>query len=128
MKFNFNNILKVMNIGNYNSRGSVYTYKVIKEEELKNFIDNNIHIIDVRTKSEFEKMRIKTAVNIPVCDIDFSISTLVINKNDKLLVYCLNGERTKEAIRKLNKLGYNNIYVWQGGGISNLKNGTYIEY
>ena len=130
MKFNFSNILKIVNKNLYysRSRGSIYNYKVITEDEIEGLINEDVYILDVRTKNEFDKMRIKGAINIPICEINFNITTLITDKNKRILVYCLNGERTKEAILKLNKLGYNNIYIWQGGGLINLKQGKFIEY
>ena len=128
MMFNFSNIFRNLSRNVYNNRSSVNTYKVITEEDLEKLIVEKIYILDVRTKNEYEKMRFKNAINIPVCDINWNISTLIPNKNDKILVYCLNGERTREAIIRLNRLGYNNIYIWKGAGLINLKEGKFIEY
>ena len=130
MRFDLGNILKIVNRNLYYSknRSSIYNFKVISEDKIESMINEDIYILDVRTKNEFSKMRIKGAINIPLCDINFNITTLLTDKNKKILVYCLNGERTKEAILKLNKLGYNNIYIWQGGGLINLKEGKFIEY
>ena len=130
MRFDLGNILKIVNrnLCYSRSRSSICNYKVINESEIQNLINENAYILDVRTKNEFEKMRIKGAINIPVCEINFNITTLLTDKNNKILIYCLNGDRTKEAILKLNKLGYNNIYIWQGAGLINLKEGNLIEY
>lgn len=134
MAFNFNNILnKINNITNGNFRLSGINrvkliYNVIKEEQISEFLEENSYILDVRTRQEFMTMRIEKAVNIPISEISWNISTLIPDKRNKILVYCFNGERTKEAIIKLNKIGYNNIYVWEGAGLNSLKEGKYIKY
>ena len=73
-------------------------------------------IIDVRTESEYQQGHIKNAINIPNESIDESVSEILTNKNQLLLVYCRSGNRSKQASEKLAKLGYSNIYEF--GGIS----------
>ena len=73
-------------------------------------------IIDVRTESEYQQGHIKNAINIPNESIDESVSEILTNKDQLLLVYCRSGNRSKQASEKLAKLGYSNIYEF--GGIS----------
>ena len=73
-------------------------------------------IIDVRTESEYQQGHIKNAINIPNESIDESVSEILTDKDQLLLVYCRSGHRSKQASEKLAKLGYSNIYEF--GGIS----------
>lgn len=73
-------------------------------------------IIDVRTESEYQQGHIKNAINIPNESIDESVSEILTDKDQLLLVYCRSGNRSKQASEKLAKLGYSNIYEF--GGIS----------
>ena len=73
-------------------------------------------IIDVRTESEYQQGHIKNAINIPNESIDESVSDILTDKDQLLLVYCRSGNRSKQASEKLAKLGYSNIYEF--GGIS----------
>ena len=73
-------------------------------------------IIDVRTESEYQQGHIKNAINIPNESIDESVSEILKDKDQLLLVYCRSGNRSKQASEKLAKLGYSNIYEF--GGIS----------
>lgn len=73
-------------------------------------------IIDVRTESEYQQGHIKNAINIPNETIDESVSEILTDKDQLLLVYCRSGNRSKQASEKLAKLGYSNIYEF--GGIS----------
>ena len=78
--------------------------------------ENDYIIIDVRTESEYQQGHIKNAINIPNESIDESVSEILTNKDQLLLVYCRSGNRSKQASEKLAKLGYSNIYEF--GGIS----------
>lgn len=71
-------------------------------------------IIDVRTESEYQQGHIKNAINIPNESIDESVSEILTNKDQLLLVYCRSGNRSKQASEKLAKLGYSNIYEFGG--------------
>lgn len=73
-------------------------------------------IIDVRTESEYQQGHIKNAINIPNESIDESVSEILTDKGQLLLVNCRSGNRSKQASEKLAKLGYSNIYEF--GGIS----------
>ena len=78
--------------------------------------ETNYIIIDVRTESEYQQGHIKNAINIPNESIDESVSEILTDKDQLLLVYCRSGNRSKQASEKLAKLGYSNIYEF--GGIS----------
>lgn len=71
-------------------------------------------IIDVRTESEYQQGHIKNAINIPNESIDESVSEILTDKDQLLLVYCRSGNRSKQASEKLAKLGYSNIYEFGG--------------
>ena len=71
-------------------------------------------IIDVRTESEYQQGHIKNAINIPNESIDESVSDILTDKDQLLLVYCRSGNRSKQASEKLAKLGYSNIYEFGG--------------
>ncbi len=114
----------------FGSRNSRFTgeYKVIKQEELKDFIKQDVCILDVRTESEFKGMRIKNAINVPLNLLNRDILSIVPDKETKILVYCVVGDRTLVAIQKLNSLGYKNLYIWGNGGLNTLKIKEILEY
>lgn len=76
-------------------------------------------ILDVRTKEEFEEGHIKNAINIPNETIGDSEPKELRDKDQIILVYCRSGNRSKQASKKLAKLGYTNIYEF--GGINSWK-------
>lgn len=79
----------------------------------------NTHLIDVRTKEEYDLGHVPGAINIPLDSIENEISSLTENKDSILVVYCQSGNRSKEAAQKLVDLGYN--LAFNAGGIKDFK-------
>ena len=113
----FDNILRALFGNSYNrnrqSRCSPkFMYKLINFEQAKDMIEKEqVTLIDVRTKSEYDLMHIKNAVNIPVDEIEKRIFSL--EQTAPLMIYCSSGARSKTAMQILNNLGYTNIYIWE---------------
>ena len=84
--------------------------KVIIEEE-KGYI-----IVDVRTPDEFADKHIPNAINIPNETIGTEEIAGLPDKDQKILVYCRSGNRSKQAAEKLVKIGYTNVV--EIGGIN----------
>lgn len=96
----------------YTNRSNNLTYKLVSFEKAKEMIEEqSIILIDVRSESEYNSMHLKNAVNIPVSDIEKKI--FIYEQTKPLMVYCSTGTRSKSAIIILNRLGYNNIYIWE---------------
>ena len=89
--------------------------KEIKKEELKNFTKNGVTIIDVRSKQEYEEGHLNGAILIPEYEIKEKIKNIVENKDEKILVYCSSGLRSKQAQEELINLGYKNVYNLKDG-------------
>lgn len=84
-------------------------------------LEGSTLILDVRTKNEYNIIKIKGSINIPVDKLEYDMTKFEPNRNREILVYCANGERVKRAVQTLYRLGYNNVLVWDGGGINNFK-------
>ena len=91
--------------------------KEIDEENLEDFIKTGVTIIDVRSKQEYDEGHIDGAILIPEYEIKERIEEIVKNKEEKILVYCSSGTRSKIAQEELIKKGYKNVY--------NLKDGVF---
>ena len=89
--------------------------KEISKEELENFTKNGVTIIDVRSKQEYEEGHLNGAILIPEYEIKEKIKNIVENKNEKILVYCSSGIRSKQAQEELINLGYKNVYNLKDG-------------
>ena len=94
--------------------------KEIDEENLEEFIKTGVTIIDVRSKQEYDEGHIHGAILIPEYEIKERIEEIVKNKEEKILVYCSSGTRSKIAQEELIKKGYKNVY--------NLKDGVFYYW
>ncbi|MBR5340965.1 MAG: rhodanese-like domain-containing protein [Erysipelotrichaceae bacterium] len=95
---------------------AVSSYIHISQEEAKRIMDeeDDIVILDVRTKEEYDGGHIKDAICIPNETIDEKVSETLKDKNQKILVYCRSGRRSVQAAEKLVALGYTKIYEFGG--------------
>lgn len=104
-----------------------FSYKLVTFDNAREMIENNqVILIDVRSKCEYDLMHIKNAINIPVEQIEQKI--FPIEQNKPLMIYCSSGSRSKTAIMILNKLGYNNIYIWEYAALANFPYKNMLEY
>lgn len=89
----------------------------IDTSDVKKALDDHKEFIllDVRTADECSKGKIAGSINIPLDRIQAQVSEAIIDKNSLIYIYCLSGNRSEEAARLMNKLGYTNVY--------NVKNG-----
>lgn len=133
MNFDIKKILN-MNLGmnnRGNNKGNSRCYAtIISCDEAYSMIknENNIMIIDVRNFQEYGVSHLKNSINIPVCNIQKCCNMLPQNKNNKILLYCLNGARAQKAASILFDMGYKNLYMWDGGSITTMPYGELIEY
>src|SRR6056297_1439841 len=93
-------------------------YKTINKEELKKRIDegSNFALIEVLSPEDYNKEHIKGAINIPVREIGKKANER-FNKDDELIVYCSSPtcQASPSAAKKLDRLGFTNVYDFVGG-------------
>lgn len=100
-------------------------YKEITPKEAHDMIEkNDLIILDVRTKEEYNTSHLKDAINIPYDEIENTISGVSTDKNKIIMVYCQSGKRALTAVETLVELGYKNVYTF--GGINSWEYG--LEY
>lgn len=74
-------------------------------------INENAVLLDVRTQDEYDKGHIDGAVLLTLDDInEDSVKDVVESKKSVIIVYCQSGNRSSQAVTKLNKLGYDAVY------------------
>lgn len=66
----------------------------------------SITIIDIRSKYKYDLGHIKDSINIDEYNLLFNYNKY-LNKNEKYIIYCDNGNRSKIVVNKLKRLGYN---------------------
>ncbi|MGL5351954.1 MAG: rhodanese-like domain-containing protein, partial [Clostridium sp.] len=74
----------------------------------------NIIILDVRTLEEYNTGHIENSILIPVDELEDLASSKLVDKNQKILVYCRSGNRSKTASKILADLGYTKVYDFGG--------------
>lgn len=99
-------------------------YKDINSEKLNNMINKNenILLLDVRTKEEYNTMHIQNSVNIPLQDLEDNLDDILSYTDKDVVIYCRSGKRSITAAYILEANGFRHIY--------NLKYGIigYIDY
>jgi rhodanese-related sulfurtransferase len=69
-------------------------------------------VIDVRKPAEFGAAHIPGAINIPLDEIEKRLD--VFRSDDGVLIYCINGARTRQAEPLLFSNGIDNVYHLEG--------------
>jgi len=101
----------------------------ISRKQLKQWRDQklNVHILDVRSKKEFESGHIPNAMNIDYTEISSRLDELNPYKNHKIVLYCRTGRRAGIAIKTLKKAGFSELYHLTGDIIGWREAGLPIE-
>ena len=85
--------------------------KRIGVEEYDKLRANKEHVLlDVRSVAEFEKGRIPRAVNIDINAKAFEEKVGALDRNKTYLVNCAVGMRSAKACKKLETMGFKNLY------------------
>ena len=92
------------------------TYTQITQEEAQRIMreEEGYLIVDVRRSDEFAEGHIPGAVLVTLETIGAEMPAQLPDKDQKLLVYCRSGRRSKEAAQKLADLGYSQVYEFGG--------------
>jgi rhodanese-related sulfurtransferase len=84
-------------------------------------------MVDLRTPPEFGIAHLPGAVNIPLKELDKRLDEVRPGQDRDLLIYCLNGSRTRQAEPILYANDINNFYHLEGSLEGWLKDGYPIE-
>ena len=71
-------------------------------------------ILDVRTQDEYDQGHIPGAVLLPHDVVSREAERILPRKDQLVLVYCLSGNRSKQASQALVDLGYTNVVEFGG--------------
>jgi phage shock protein E len=82
----------------------------ISSKEATVYLKNGAMVIDVRSVNEFESGHIMQANNIPLDRIEMTALSVVRDRNKVLLLHCSTGVRSNLAKKKLEELGYKNVF------------------
>ena len=88
--------------------------KISAEEAYGMMASQEVVVVDVRTREEYDGGHIENAVLVPNESIGSEIPEALPDKEARLLVYCRSGRRSKDSAQKLLKLGYQSVYDFGG--------------
>ena len=95
--------------------------KSLKKEKLREMIDKgeDFVLVNVLSEESFWKKHIPGSINIPVHEDGFKekAKDLLPGKDEKIVVYCASFDcsASPKAAKKLEELGYTNVYDYEGG-------------
>lgn len=86
-------------------------------QEAKELINEkeDLVILDVRTKEEYDAGHIEGAIQIPVAELERRIDEIEDYMDNPILVYCRSGNRSSKAVSILLENDFNEIYHMNQG-------------
>ena len=78
--------------------------------------DSDFGLLDIRTPDEFAQGHLSGAQNIDYYATDFRSQINALDKSKTYLIYCRSGNRSGNALRIFDELGFETVYD-MGGGI-----------
>ena len=114
MKQNLLLVLLALLFLNPNSRAADAPATVVKRVNVEEYdklrADTNRVILDVRSTAEFEKGHVPGAVNIDISSTQFADKAFALDKSKTYLVNCAVGMRSARACKKLESMGFTNLF------------------
>lgn len=84
-------------------------------EQINEFLQRGAVLIDVRSPQEYNEGHLEYSICIPDYEILYKINMFIRNKEQEIILYCITGSRSKVVQKKLQKLGYRNVYNLYNG-------------
>ena len=82
------------------------------ELQQKLAVPGAILVIDVRKPAEFGAAHVPGAINIPLDEVEKRLDEF--RSDNGVLIYCINGARTRQAVPMLFSNGIDNVYHLEG--------------
>ena len=95
------------------------TVTEITREQLKAKLDGGEEVVVVQTLGPkyYEEAHLPGAINIPHTEVDTLAPEMLPDKSAQVVVYCSNRacQNSPQAARRLDALGYENVYDYEEG-------------
>ena len=106
--------------------------KAINREELKNKLDQeeDLALIEVLAAEQYDAFHLPGAVNVPVNEgFETRVQEAAPDKSAPVVVYCLDEdcEASEQAARRLEELGYKEVYDYAPGKLDWKQAGLPVE-
>ena len=89
-------------------------HKLSAEDAYEMMVSQEVVVVDVRTRAEYDGGHIENAVLVPNESIGSEMPETLPDKEATLLIYCRSGRRSKDAAQKLLALGHQSVYDFGG--------------
>jgi rhodanese-related sulfurtransferase len=88
----------------------------ISPSEARENIKNGLydHIVDVRTKQEWDEGHLPNTISIPIGNLVSELPEKIPDKNARILFVCKKGVRASGVVTIAHKLGYKNVQAMIG--------------
>jgi NADPH-dependent 2,4-dienoyl-CoA reductase/sulfur reductase-like enzyme len=83
-------------------------FKQVQVNKVRELLEKDAYIVDVREKLEYANGHIKGSKNIPLSELRSRVDE--IPKDQKVYLHCRTGQRSYNATLALQNLGFDNIY------------------
>jgi rhodanese-related sulfurtransferase len=100
---------------------AMIVFKMVTRKSLERYFQlpaDQVLIIDVRSKQEYDSGHFSTAINIPHNLITTQLKQLEPYKRKQIIVYCHSGNRSAAALNMLKQNGFANVV--NAGGYSGI--------
>ena len=87
-------------------------FEQVKVSEVRELVENDAFIVDVREKYEYEEGHLINSVNIPLSELRDRLDE--IPKDEPVYMHCRSAQRSYNAVLALQGLGYDNVYNISG--------------
>lgn len=93
------------------------TVTLVDAEASEQLIEStqDLVVLDVRTPEEVAAGALPGAINIDLSSPDFTRQVAELDRDVPYFVYCRSGNRSAEAVRIMQDLGFTEIYELDGG-------------
>jgi len=89
------------------------TFNQVSMSEVRELVESNAYILDVREMHEYDKAHIKNAKIIPLSELRDRYGE--IPKNIPVYIHCRSGQRSYNAVLALQQKGYSQVFNISGG-------------
>ena len=87
-------------------------FRQVPVTKVRELVENDEFIVDVREKDEYAEGHLKNAVNIPLSELRDRLDE--IPKDKPVYLHCRSAQRSYNAVMALQNMGYENVYNISG--------------
>jgi thioredoxin 1 len=88
---------------------------LLSPQDFQNRFTPDVTLIDVRTPEEFTTGNLPNSLNLDFRNPEFMKNISLLDKNRTYLIYCASGVRSGQALEKMQKEGFKNVFALKGG-------------